>query len=198
MTQRGAMRAAIAAGFIVVATVGLFTAASLLKGKPAPSSGTSLGGPFTLTDDHGKRVTQATLLGKPSVIYFGYTFCPEVCPTTLLDLSNLIHQLGPAADKLNYVFVTIDPERDTAPVMHDYVSSFDKRIRGYTGTPAQIAKIAKEYGVYYAREPGGGANYAMDHSTRTYLMNAAGEYVGTIAYQEAEPSALAKLKRLAQ
>jgi protein SCO1 len=162
----------------------------------AQSRTASLGGPFTLTDDTGKPVTEASLMGKPSVIYFGYTFCPEVCPTTLLDLTHLIAKLGPDADKANYVFVTIDPQRDTVKAMHDYVSSFDKRIRGYTGTAQQVAQIAKAYGVYYAREPGGGENYAMDHSTRVYLMDAKGHYVESIAYQEPEASALSKLKRL--
>jgi len=183
---------ALAVALTMVLVVGGVT----LMDSSAQDRHAGLGGPFTLTDDLGKPVTQASLLGKPAVIYFGYTFCPEVCPTTLLDLSNWMKKLGPAADRANYVFVTIDPERDTPKAMHDYVSSFDKRIRGYTGTPAQIAAIAKEYGVYYAREPGGGANYAMDHSTRIYLMDAKGRYVESIAYQEQDATALAKLKRL--
>ena len=100
-----------------------------------------------LIDDAGVQVTDAVLKGRPTVMYFGYTFCPDICPTTLTELAQWIHVLGADADKLNYVFVTVDPERDTPKVMHDYVSAFDWRIRGFTGTPEQIAKITSEYHV---------------------------------------------------
>ena len=156
-----------------------------------------IGGPFTLVDDTGSAVTEKTLAGRPSAIYFGYTFCPEVCPTTLLDLSNWIKQLGPDADKINYAFVTIDPERDTPASMHLYLSSFDKHIRGYTGTPEQIAKIAKEYRVYYKKIPTGDGGYVMDHTTLIYLMGSDGKFVSIIAYQENDATALAKLRNLA-
>jgi len=109
-------------------------------------------GPFTLVDDTGATVTQKTLVGKPYAMYFGYTFCPDVCPTTLLDLSRWIKKLGPQAEKLNYVFVSIDPERDTPTLMHTYLSSFDKHIRGFTGTPEQVG-IARAYRVYYKKIP---------------------------------------------
>jgi len=155
-----------------------------------------IGGPFTLTDDTGAPVTEKTLAGKPTAIYFGYTFCPEVCPTTLLDLSHWIQKLGPDADKLNYVFVTIDPERDTAELMHTYLSSFDKHIRGFTGTPEQIAKIAHEYRVYYKKTPTADGGYEMDHSAIIYLMDRDGKFVTVIPYQEDDASALAKLKDL--
>ncbi len=157
----------------------------------------SIGGPFSLTDDTGASVTEKTLAGKPSAMYFGYTFCPEVCPTTLLDLSRWIQKLGPDADKLNYVFVTIDPERDTAKLMHTYLSSFDKHIRGFTGTPDQIAKIAREYRVYYKKIPTDDGGYAMDHSAIIYLMAPNGKFVAVIPYQEDDAAALAKLKNLA-
>jgi protein SCO1 len=156
-----------------------------------------IGGPFTLTDDTGATVTEKTLAGKPSAMYFGYTFCPDVCPTTLLDLSRLIQRLGPDADKLNYVFVTIDPERDTEKLMHTYLSSFDKHIRGFTGTPVEIAKIAKEYRVYYKKVPTDDGGYTMDHSAIIYLMDPAGNFVTVIPYQEDDASALAKFKNLA-
>jgi protein SCO1 len=111
----------------------------------------AIGGPFTLVDDTGAPVTEKTLAGKPYVIYFGYTYCPDVCPTTLVELSRWIKQLGPDADKLNYVFVTVDPERDTPKLLHGYLSSFDTHIRGFTGTPEQIAKIAKQYRIDYQK-----------------------------------------------
>ena len=135
-------------GFAVIAAAGIGVAVVASSGRPASRAGIpAIGGPFTLVDDTGASVTETTLAGKPSVMYFGYTFCPEVCPTTLTDLSRWIKGLGPNADKLNYVFVTVDPQRDTPKVMRAYVSSFDKHIRGFTGTPEQIAKIASEYRV---------------------------------------------------
>jgi protein SCO1/2 len=159
--------------------------------RPVP-----LGGPFTLVDDTGAPVTERTLAGKPSAVYFGYTFCPDVCPTTLLDLSHWIQELGPDADKINYVFVTIDPQRDTPALMHDYLSSFDKHIRGFTGTSDEIATIAREYRVYYKRIPTDDGGYVMDHSTIIYLMGPDGNFVNVLAYQEGDASALAKLKNL--
>jgi protein SCO1 len=158
---------------------------------------TPIGGPFTLVDDTGAPVTEKTIAGKPYVMYFGYTFCPDVCPTTLLDLSRWIKKLGPDADRLNYVFVTIDPERDTIQSMHAYLSSFDKRIRGYTGTLAEMAQIAKEYRVYYQKVPTGDGGYTMDHTAVLYLMGPDGKLVTVIPYQEDDTSAIAKLKNLA-
>ena len=158
---------------------------------------TPIGGPFTLVDDTGAPVTEKTIAGKPSVMYFGYTFCPDVCPTTLLDLSRWIKKLGPDADRLNYVFVTIDPERDTMQSMHAYLSSFDKRIRGYTGALAEIARIAKEYRVYYQKVPTEDGGYTMDHTAVLYLIGPDGKLVTVIPYQEDDTSAIAKLKNLA-
>jgi len=158
---------------------------------------TPIGGPFTLVDDTGAPVTEKTIAGKPYVMYFGYTFCPDVCPTTLLDLSRRIKKLGPDADRLNYVFVTIDPERDTIQSMHAYLSSFDKRIRGYTGTLAEMGQIAKEYRVYYQKVPTEDGGYTMDHTAVLYLIGPDGKLVTVIPYQEDDTSAIAKLKNLA-
>ena len=99
----------------------------------------AVGGPFTLVDENGQTVTDQDVITEPTLLYFGYTFCPEVCPTTLAELTRWIRELGPDADRLNYVFVTVDPQRDTVKLMHDYVSSFDPRLRGFTGTPEQVA-----------------------------------------------------------
>lgn len=155
-----------------------------------------IGGPFTLVDDTGATVTEKTLAGKPYAMYFGYTFCPDVCPTTLLDMSRWIKKLGPDAEKLNYVFVSIDPERDTPKLMHTYLSSFDRHIRGFTGTPEQIAKIAKEYRVYYKKIPTDDGGYVMDHSAVIYLMSENDRLVTVIPYQEDDASVLAKLENL--
>jgi len=177
--------AALAIGFVVTAR------------QPGHAGLASIGGPFTLVDDSGAQVTDKTLAGKPYAIYFGYTYCPEVCPTTLFDLTRWIKKLGPDADKLNYVFVTVDPERDTPKLMHAYLSSFDKRIHGFTGTPDEIAKIAREYRVYYKKVPTSDGSYVMDHTSIIYLMGADGSFDTVIPYQENDASAVAKLKSLA-
>ena len=161
------------------------------------SGATKIGGPFTLVDDTGAQVSEADLKGKSTVMYFGYTFCPEVCPTTLTDLAQWMQMIGQDADRLNYVFVTVDPERDTPKVMHDYVSAFDPRIRGLTGTSEQIAKVTKEYGVYYKRIPTSDGGYVMDHSAVLYMMDPNVRFVGVIPYQEDTAKAVAKLKKLA-
>ena len=161
------------------------------------SGATKIGGPFTLVDDTGVQVSEADLKGKSTVMYFGYTFCPEVCPTTLTDLVQWMQMIGRDADRLNYVFVTVDPERDTPKVMHDYVSAFDPRIRGLTGTSEQIAKVTKEYGVYYKRIPTSDGGYVMDHSAVLYMMDPNVRFVGVIPYQEDTAKAVAKLKKLA-
>lgn len=183
------------AGFAVVALALTFAIALRLIGQA--SGVASIGGPFTLVDDTGATVTDKTLAGKPYAIYFGYRYCPDICPTTLFDLTRWIKALGPDADKLNYVFVTVDPERDTPKLMHEYLASFDRRIRGFTGTPAEIAQIAKEYRVYYKKVPTADGSYTMDHSATIYLMGPEGKFVTVIPYQEAETSAIGKLKNLA-
>jgi protein SCO1 len=167
-----------------------------MRGSGTAVSATAIGGPFTLVDDTGAPVTERSLAGKPSAVYFGYTFCPEVCPTTLLDMSRWIKALGPDADKVNYAFVTVDPERDTPKLMHAYLSSFDKHIRGFSGTPEQIAKIAREYRVYYKKVPTDDGGYVMDHSAIIYLMGPNQKLVSVIAYQEDDAAALAKLRNL--
>jgi protein SCO1 len=182
------------AGFTLAASVAFGVYTFRQEGRVGGAA--SIGGPFTLVDDNGLSVTDKTLAGKPYVIYFGYTYCPDFCPTTLLDLSRWIKKLGPDADKLNYVFVSIDPERDKPELLHRYLSSFDEHIRGFTGTPEQIAKIAREYRVYYKKISQTDGTYVMDHSAIMYLMRADGVFNTIIAYQEDDASSVAKLKKL--
>ena len=197
MPQRLPVIVAITASIVaLLAGIGIYMVITQRHIPVAATGIPNIGGPFNLISDTGRAVTDADLRDKPTVMYFGYTYCPEVCPTTLLDLSHWIESLGSDGDKLNYVFVTVDPERDTSEVMHQYVSSFDSHIRGFTGTPAQIAQIASEYHVYYKKIPQNDGSYLMDHSALLYLMNRQGHFVGTIAYQEDSASAIAKLKRL--
>jgi protein SCO1/2 len=156
----------------------------------------AIGGPFELISGNGETVTDQTLAGKPTVMFFGFTYCPDVCPTTLSELQGWIEALGPDADKLNYAFVSVDPERDTPDVMRDYVGAFDDRIMALTGSRENIDSMLKAYRVYAKRVPLDDGDYTMDHSAAVYLMNADNKFVGTIAYGEVEETALAKLKRL--
>jgi protein SCO1 len=156
----------------------------------------SIGGSFELVSHEGKPFTSAQLKGKPFTIFFGFTYCPEACPTTLLELSNLIKDLGPDADRLNYLFVSVDPERDTPEQLKLYLSAFDQRIIGLTGTLDQIADIAKKYRVYY-KKVSTKEGYTMDHTASVYLMDREGQFSGMLDYQGQHAVALAKLKRLA-
>lgn len=154
-----------------------------------------IGGPFTLTDQHGDTVTEAALKGHPSAIFFGYTFCPDVCPTTLVDAGNWLKALGPDGDKLKFYFVTVDPERDTEAQMAAYLGAFDPRIVGLTGSRPAIDQILKDYRVY-SKKVGDGPDYTMDHTATVYLLDDKARFVGTVDYQEKDDEALAKLKRL--
>jgi protein SCO1 len=193
--RKGLVAAAVMVTAVAVAaSITAWWIGLALRAQVQPS--TKIGGPFMLIDDAGVQVTDAVLKGRPTVMYFGYTFCPDICPTTLTELAQWIHVLGADADKLNYVFVTVDPERDTPKVMHDYVSAFDWRIRGFTGTPEQIAKITSEYHVYYKRIPTSDGGYAMDHTAGLYLMDRTVRFFGFIPYEEKTDVAVAKLRKL--
>jgi protein SCO1 len=158
----------------------LFGSVLVMGGSPAPAaSAATIGGPFTLSTPDGTTVTDETYRGKWLLVYFGYTFCPNSCPTMLLDIASALKDLGPKAAKVQPLFITIDPQRDTPQVMQQYTQSFDSRILGLTGTPEQIAAAAREYGAYYVRHSTGpGVNeYVMDHSTYLYIMDPKGNFV---------------------
>lgn len=156
------------------AGVGLGSFLTISKqGAPVPS----IGGPFRLSSSNGGDVTDADFKGHPFLVFFGYTHCPDICPTELFQLSQMLKAAGP--DKpLKVLFITVDPERDTAPVLKQYLASFDSRIIGLTGTPAQIAAVEKEYRVYARKAPSSnGKDYAMDHTAIIYLMDKQGQFV---------------------
>ena len=152
--------------------------------------------PFTLVDQRGATVTEAPLKGHPSALFFGYTYCPDVCPTTLSDLTGWLQKLGRNGDKLKVYFVTVDPERDTREQLAAYLQAFDPRIIGLTGTRAAIDQILKEYGVYSRKVPLDGGGYSMDHSAAIYLLDRDAMLSGTVDYTEAPDKALAKLTSL--
>lgn len=156
----------------------------------------AVGGPFSLVDPQGRRVTDHTLKGKPFALFFGFTHCPDVCPTTLQSMARLRQQLGPDGDRYNIVFVSVDPERDTPEEIGRYLTMFGTPIIGLTGTPAEIERIVKAYHVYYKKVPIEGGDYVVDHTATVFLMNADGRFFGTLAYDEGEASRLAKLRRL--
>jgi cytochrome oxidase Cu insertion factor (SCO1/SenC/PrrC family) len=137
-----------------------------------------IGGPFELVDQNGNTVTDQTFKGKLTLVYFGFTFCPDACPTALGVMSAALDKLDVAADRVVPVFITVDPDRDTPPVMKDYVSNFHPRMVGLTGTPEQIAKVAKAYRVYYQKAAGTAPDdYVMDHTMLIYLMDGDGKYI---------------------
>lgn len=188
-----------AAILALILAIGAFTivTGSQQAGPVQSTTGTAkVGGPFVLTGTDGKPRTEKDLLGKPSAIFFGFTFCPEVCPTTLFELTTLADQLGEDADKLNFVFISVDADRDGPEEMKQYLQSFDERIIGLTGTPEQIDAAAKAFRIYYAKVPLDGGDYTMDHTASVLLMNAQGEFFGTMAYEEEMNVMLTKLKRL--
>jgi protein SCO1/2 len=152
--------------------------------QPAQTGKALIGGPFTLTNQDGKRVTEQDFHGKHMLVVFGYTTCPDVCPAEMQTIANAMDELGPLADQVNPVFITVDPERDTVSRVADYVRNFHARFIGLTGTPEEIKQAARAWRVYYAKaeDKGSGAGYLMDHSAFIYLMNPQGEYVTHFAY----------------
>lgn len=161
--------------------LGVLFGSALIIGEPFAhaASAVTIGGPFTLSTPDGTMVTDQTYRGKWLLVYFGYTFCPNSCPTMLLDIATALRELGPDAAKVQALFITIDPQRDTPQVMQQYTQSFDSRILGLVGTPQQIASAAQKYGAYYVRHSTGpGVNdYVMDHSTYLYIMDPKGKFV---------------------
>ncbi|MEZ5776280.1 MAG: SCO family protein [Hyphomicrobiaceae bacterium] len=178
--------AALAAA--VVLAPGLFE-----RLRPIPA----IGGPFTLIDQNGRTVTRNDLLGHPAVMAFGYTYCPDVCPTTLTRMTRWIAALGPTADRMSFSFVTVDPARDTPDALKDYLSSFDPHIRGLTGSENEIAGTLKAYRVFARKVPSSDGSYTMDHTAGVYLIDAAGRFRNVISFEEDDAHALEKLRKLA-
>lgn len=175
-----------AAGVLLVQTMGL--------GGRQPVQTSLIGGEFSLVNQDGKPVTQATFLGKPTAYFFGYTNCPDACPTTLTDMTDRLKALGPDGDKFNVVFISVDPARDTPQLLKSYLESFDPRIMAATGSPEQVADAIKKFRVY-VKKVGEGDSYTFDHSTAVYMMDAKGDLVTLIDYQAPREEALEKMRR---
>jgi protein SCO1/2 len=181
MVVRRLLTILVAAAAITAAGLGY-----IYLNRPGPDApgGVAIGGPIRLTDQDGKPFDSASLAGKPYAVFFGYTHCPDVCPTTLSDIAQATEAIGDKAKDFTTLFVTIDPERDTVPVLKDYMSNFTAKAIGLTGTPDQVAAAAKAFRVYYKKVPTSDGGYSMDHTAVLYLMDSHGEFRGIISYTE--------------
>lgn len=149
---------------------------------------------FSMVDHDGTSVGPADLLGRPSMVFFGFTFCPDVCPTTLADISGWLDDLGPDSRRLNVVFISVDPERDTPEAMADYAAAFHPQIRGWTGSPEDAAQAAAAFRVTYKKVPLDDGGYTMDHTASVMLFNATGNFRSTIDYHEPREVAVPKIR----
>jgi protein SCO1/2 len=161
-------------GLVVVFAAILFIAGRSSSVGPAIAA---VGGPFHLVDQDGKPVSDAEMKGRPFLVFFGFTHCSDVCPTTLFDMSQMLHALGPDAGRIGVLFITVDPERDTSAVLKDYLSSFDPHLRGLTGDPAAVDAALKAYRVYAKKVPLKDGDYTIDHTAVVYLMDKNGRFV---------------------
>lgn len=187
-------------GFLILAIAGgwLMMDGPLGPGRAATGIGSpQIGGPFALTDHRGREVTERDFHGKPMAVFFGFTHCPDVCPTALGDMTRFMEALGPGADRIHWLFVSVDAERDTPGVVAAYLEAFDPRIVGLGGTEAQLADAARAFRVHYRKVPLNGGGYTMDHSASIFLLDAAGRFAGTVDNKESDDVALAKLRMLA-
>lgn len=169
------------------------------RSEPQQAASTALGtigGPFTLTASDGQPFPSSKLNGRPAAIFFGFTHCPDVCPTTLARLARLRHQLGQGEDAMSIVFVSVDPERDTPAELANYLTLFNTPVIGLTGTTAQIEQVKKQFGIYSRKveQPGGG--YSVDHTASVMLLDKNGQFVATLSPEEGDQVALDKLKRI--
>jgi protein SCO1 len=171
---------------------------ALIEGRSA-GTGTvqaaAIGGPFNLIDQDGQPFSDHDLKGKTFLVFFGFTHCPDVCPTTLFEISEIMRTLGPEADRTAALFISVDPERDTPQAMKDYLSSFDPHLRGLTGDAAALAAVAKAYRVYYKKVPLEGGDYTMDHTAIVYLMDKDGRFVSPFNMRRTADVAAAELRK---
>ena len=165
-----------------------------VQGEPLELS--SIGGPFTLTGSDGKPFASSSLAGKPYAIFFGFTHCPDVCPTTLARMVRLRQRLGAGDRPFEILFVTVDPKRDDPPEVGKYAELFNSPVTGLTGSPAQIEQVKKQYGIFSKQVPDGSGGYSVDHTATVLLFDREGKFTGTIAPEDQDGAALAKLKRI--
>jgi protein SCO1 len=180
--------------FVVAAILG----AILLYGywPKGPDGASVVGGPFKLASASGGVVDTMALKGHPYGVFFGFTHCPEVCPTTLYDMASTLAQLGDEAKDFRLYFITVDPERDTAAILKDYVGNFDPRIEALVPTPDELKEVAQSFRAYYDKQPTSDGSYTMNHTAMVYLMDRDGQFTGIIGYGEKPDMRLGKLRKL--
>ena len=197
-TPRFAVIAVTLAGLLVLAAGGLLGLA--YRDNPRGAAGTllasAIGGPFHLVDQNGKPFGDAELKGKWHLVFFGYTHCPDACPTALNDMALAVDRLGKERDAVGIVFITVDPERDTQEELKSYVASFDAPIVALTGTADEVAQAAKAYRVYYAKHPRTDGGYDMDHSAVIYVMDPAGRFAATLTPDSTADAIAQRLQKL--
>jgi len=175
------------------------TAVAVTSAPPVvgtPAAAVTVTAAFQLVDQHNRPVTERDLQGKPRLVFFGFTACPDICAPTLARIGELLQALGPDADKLHTLFVTVDPERDTPGRLRDYLAAFDPRIRGLTGTPPMLDKMISAHGAYSGKAPLATGGYTIDHSPLIYLVDAKGVLVGVLNHDQVGAEALPRVRDL--
>ncbi|WP_371425849.1 SCO family protein [Tardiphaga sp.] len=195
MTDRTTRPLVIIAAFAGSLAAGLLVVLWLTGGFRNVAAPASIGGPFQLTDQSGQTVTEQSLKGKPTLVFFGFTHCPDICPTSLFEMSEVLRAMGKDADRINTYFISVDPERDTAAIMKDYLSSFDPHLKGLTGSPDAVAKVIAGYRVYAKKVPTKEGDYTMDHTALIYLMDKDGNFVAPFNLKRKPEEAATDLKR---
>jgi protein SCO1/2 len=184
---------AFLAGLVLVLVAILFIAGR--SPSPIEPAAAAVGGPFQLEDQDGKAVSDADMKGRPFLVFFGFTHCPDVCPTTLFEISELMRALGKDADRTGALFITVDPERDTPEKLKDYLSNFDPHVRGLTGDPAAVVAVTKAYRVYTKKVPLENGDYTMDHTAVVYLMDKNGRFVAPFNMKRTPDEEATELRR---
>lgn len=190
---------ALAAMLILALFIGWWQVDGPGAKEPAPAAALPLPRDemsFSLIDHEGRSVGPQTLSGRPSMVFFGFTYCPDVCPTTLADITGWLDALEADAQRLNVVFITVDPERDTAETMARYVGAFHPAIRGWTGSPDEIARAADDFRARYEKVPTSNGSYTMNHTASVFVFDGSGRFVTTIDYHEPREFAVPKIRRV--
>jgi protein SCO1 len=195
MNRTAARPLVIVAAFSASVLVGLLLMLWAMGGVRGVTAPAAIGGPFQLTDQGGATFTEKDLQGRPTLIFFGFTHCPDVCPTSLFEISEVLRAMGKDADRVNALFISVDPERDTAAAMKDYLSSFDPHLKGLTGDAASVQKVITEYRVYAKKVPLKDGDYTMDHTALIYLMDRDGKFVAPFNLNRKPEEAASDLKR---
>jgi protein SCO1/2 len=179
-------------GLIALGLAALWTFAPQPEGQGVRGG---VGGPFSLTAMDGRRISERDFAGAPLLVFFGFTHCPDICPTKLMELSEIFRAAGDKARNTRALFITVDPERDTPEVLKNYLSSFDPRIVGATGTQAEIDAVVRAYRAYYRRVPTSSGDYTMDHTAIVYLMDRSGQFIGSFNVERPPEEAARELLR---